>query len=69
MARCPTFATSAGFVCYHVDSLGNGVTTPGGLRAGGSVIIFDCNGVLVDSERIAAAVAAGIHAHRHCAYS
>src|SRR5437660_12528935 len=37
---------------------GTASTTPGGLRAGASVIIFDCNGVLVDSERIAAAVAA-----------
>ena len=58
MARCPTFATSAGFVCCHVNSLGNGVDNARGLRAGDSVIIFDCNGVLVDSERIAAAVAA-----------
>ncbi len=30
----------------------------GGAGAGASVIIFDCNGVLVDSEQIAAAVAA-----------
>ena len=39
-----------------------------GARAGACVIIFDCNGVLVDSERIAAAVAAEVlQPHRHSA--
>ena len=34
------------------------VILPEGALARGSVIIFDCNGVLVESEQIAAAVAA-----------
>src|SRR5581483_12293659 len=55
----PTFATSARILCcllIRQTSQQAGSSEDAG--AGASVIIFDCNGVLVDSEPIAAAVAA-----------